>query len=215
MTVQALEAEDADMDRIFEIASLAFDHNEPLWDVFWPQHWEAEGRKKGAERMRETRNTDAHTKYIKAVDTETGVIMGMSKWSIYANNTLPDMGEIKYIKNFWKDDEELAFATAMTGLFVEERNAAIKASGGNLVSLDILAIDPKYQRRGVGGKLVEWGTDKADELGVEAVVESSVFGKGLYEKHGYLFKNDCVVSVPGPREHIKGEFAWLVRPKTQ
>lgn len=215
MVIQALEADDADMDRIFEVASLAFARNEPLWDVFWPQHWESEGRRAGAERMRETRNTDPNTKYIKAVDTETGVIMGMSKWNIYANNTLPDMEKIQYIKNFWKDDEELAFATSLTELFTKERNEAIRASGGNLVSLDIAAVDPGYGRRGVGSVMVKWGTDKADELGVDAVVESSPQGKGLYAKHGYVFQKDCHYSVPGPYEHIKGSAAWMVRPKKQ
>ena len=164
--------------------------------------------------MRVTKNTDKHTKYIKAVDSETGTIMGMSKWNIYANNTLPDMNAIKTIENYWNDDEEMAFATAMTGIFLAERNAAIRASAGNLVSLDILTIDPKYQRRGVGNELVKWGTNQADELGVDAVVESSVYGKGLYEKHGYVFIKD--VQMRGPdrwRGRDAGAFAWLVRPK--
>ncbi|KAK5110049.1 hypothetical protein LTR62_006293 [Meristemomyces frigidus] len=213
MPIQVLEAQDADMDRIFAIACDAFGSNEPLWDVFWPAHWTPAGRQKGGERMRETRNSDPHTTYMKAVDSSTGTIMGMAKWNVYANNTLPDMGAVEYRQNFWADDEELAYATSMTELFVKERNAAIKQSGGNLVSLDILTIDPAFQRRGVGAALVQWGTEKADELGVEAVVESSVPGKGLYEKNGFVFQRDCVVSVPGKWGHVEGRFAWLVRPK--
>jgi len=33
MGVKVLEAEDADMERIFEITSIAFAKNEPLWDL--------------------------------------------------------------------------------------------------------------------------------------------------------------------------------------
>jgi len=65
----------------------------------------------------------------------------MSKWNVYANNTLPDLeGYLKNTVNYWNDDEEMAFSTAMTGLFLEDRNEAIRKSGGNLVSLDILVI---------------------------------------------------------------------------
>lgn len=104
----------------------------------------------------------------------------MSKWNIYAHNTFPDTERInKEVGDYYESDEERQFASAMTAIFLGLRNDAIEKSGGNLVSLDILAVDPKYQRLGVGGKLVEWGTTRADDLGVEAVVESSVFGKGL------------------------------------
>lgn len=164
--------------------------------------------------MRQTKNTDPHTRYMKAVDEDSGVVMGMAKWNIY-DNSLPDLDTIKPIGDYWENDEEKMYATSMTQLFLEERNAAIKQSNGNLVSLDILSIDPAYQRRGVGDALVKWGTAKADSLGVEAIVESSVFGKGLYEKNGYVFVKDVVLRAPGEKwkDRPEGRFAWLIRPK--
>lgn len=84
----------------------------------------------------------------------------------------------------------------------------------NLSSLpDMLAIDPAHQRKKVGDTLVKWGLKQADELGLDAVVESSVFGKGLYEKNGFVFDEDVRVIVPGFEERPVGEFAWLERPK--
>jgi GNAT superfamily N-acetyltransferase len=212
MSVQVLEAEDPDYERLFEIAAIAFARNEPIFDVLYPKHWTEAGRKQGADRMRQTSKTDVNTKFLKAVNFDNE-IMGMAKWNIY-DNTLPDMGEIKHIVNYWEDDEELAYATSITTVFLQERNEAIRKSGGNLVSLDMLAIDPKYQRRGVGGALVKYGTRKADELGVETVVESSVFGKGLYEKNGFIFQKDVEVGGSGKySDRPKGAFAWLIRPK--
>lgn len=32
---------------------------------------------------------------------------------------------------------------------------------------------------------MEWGTRKADELGLESFVESTEHGRGLYEAHGF------------------------------
>ncbi|TKA80651.1 hypothetical protein B0A55_01876 [Friedmanniomyces simplex] len=213
MPVQVLEAVDADMERIFEICSLAFAREEHFWDVFWPKHWEEAGRKQGAERMRETRRTDPTTKYMKAVDSETGTIMGMAKWNIFDKKN-SDSVTPKAIANYWDQGDDLAYSTAISELFIKERNDAIREHGGNLVSLDICTIDPKYQRKGVGGELVKWGTQRADEMGVAAVVESSVYGKGLYEKHGYVFVKDVVVRSPGKwSDRPEGRFAWLVRPK--
>jgi len=211
--IKVLEAQDADMDRIFEITSTSFARNEPLWDVMYPSHWIDSGRKIGADRMRTIKNTDPQTTFLKAVDESTGEIMGMAKWNVYDNH-LPDPAEKKAMGDFWENDDEKLYASHMIELFIVERNRAIKQSGGNLVSLDILTIDPAFQRRGVGTKLVEWGTQKADELGVEAVVESSVYGKGLYQKHGFCFVREVTLSPPekwAGREEAK--FAWMVRPR--
>ena len=209
-----LEAEDADMYRIFEICSLAFARNEPFFDVTYPNHWTEAGRLQGAERFKRFKNTDPVTTYLKAIDAATGEIMGMAKWNVYDNH-LPDLNKVdEDNKNYWETKEDQAFSEAMVQDFLKTRNGAITRTGGNIVSLDILAIDPQYQRKGVGSALVEWGVEKADTMKVEAVVESSVFGKGLYEKHGFEFVKDVRLEVPerfGDRD-MRG-FAWLIRSK--
>ncbi|MCJ1398876.1 hypothetical protein MMC11_002077 [Xylographa trunciseda] len=49
-----------------------------------------------------------------------------------------------------------------------------------------LYVRPEFQRRGLGGKLVAWGVQKADELGLLSYTEASPKGLGLYLKHGFL-----------------------------
>lgn len=211
MAIEVREAREDDMPRIFEITSLAFQRNEPFWDAWWPQHWTADGRKAGAERFKQTMK-DPFAKYMKAVDSSTGEILGMAKWMIYDNRLPePDAAETGH----WLSEDEEKYATYMAGIFLVERNAAIQRTKGNLVSLDVLAVDPAYQRKGVGHALVQWGVNKGDEMGVECVVESSVFGKGLYEKHGYVFVKDVALQTPPQwADRPVQEFAWLVRPKT-
>ncbi|KAI6957638.1 hypothetical protein KC329_g17916, partial [Hortaea werneckii] len=180
MGIKLVQAKDEDFDRVFGLACDAFGRNEPMWDVFYPKHWTEEGRRKGADKMRRMNAADPHTEFILAVDDTSNEIQGMSKWNVYAANTIPDsVGISRAVGDYYESEEERAYAGAMGKLFIQPRNEAILASGGNLVSLDILTIDPKYQRKGIGNALVQWGTRKADELGVEAVVESSVFGKAL------------------------------------
>ncbi|KAK4507524.1 hypothetical protein PRZ48_001259 [Zasmidium cellare] len=214
MPVNVLPAEDADMPRIFEIAALAFARNEPIWDAQFPKHWTPEGRKVGGERMTLTKNSDPYTTYLKAVDVDSGKILGMAKWNIY-QNTRPDPSKVKGWGDEWYETEaEQNYIKAMVPVFLAKRNAAIERTNGNLVSLDILSIDPAHQRKKVGDALVKWGLKRADELGLPAVVESSVFGKGLYEKNGFIFGEDVRVVVPGFEDWPVGEFAWLERPKT-
>lgn len=49
----------------------------------------------------------------------------------------------------------------------------------------ILAVEPKFQRMGIGKKLLEWGLDMADREGLETFIEASPAGKPLYEKMGW------------------------------
>ncbi|KAK6393200.1 hypothetical protein LTR81_026495 [Elasticomyces elasticus] len=169
MPVEVLEADDGDMERLFEICSLAFNTNEPLWEIFWPKYLLDSGRKQGAERMRETRRTDPSTKYMKAVD-EAGTIMGMAKWNIHDSKAAKT--DVPKVANYWDQGEDLEYSTVISEIFSVKRNEAIRRTGGNVVILDICVVDPAYQRKGVGHALVNWGTAKADELGIEATVES-------------------------------------------
>lgn len=213
MPVKAIPAEDADFERIFEITSLAFDRNEPVWDAMWPSHWLPQGRQQGAERMRKTKNTTPETTFIKAIDTETGKILGMAKWNIFQNYS-PSRSEVPDI---YENNQDRDYAQGVVDAFLATRNQAIKERDGNVIALDILTVDPAYQRQKVGSCLVEWGTRKADEMGFDAIVESSVFGRGLYEKHGFEYQNDVQVTVPGYENDASrptGSFAWMVRPKT-
>lgn len=214
MGIQVLEAEDSDMYRIFEIASLAFGTHEPFFNVSWPNHLTESGRIQAAERCTKIKNTDPNTTYLKGVDGSTGKIVGMAKWNVYSNTIPEPEKEDGEKKTYWDDPEEQAYQEHLAQEMFKERNAAIMRTNGNVVSLDILAVDPACQRQGVGHALVEWGARKADEMGVEAVVESSVFGKGLYLKHGFVFIKDVVLPVPEKwADREKQKYAWLVRPK--
>ena len=213
MGIQVLEAEDGDMSRIFEIASNAFARNEPFWDATWPKHWTESGRAVGMQRFIKVKHSDPNTKYMKAVDGSSGEILGMAKWNIY-NNFVPDFSKADEDQtDYWDNEDDREYTAHMGREFMKQRQAAIRRTNGNVISLDILAIDPPYQRQGVGSALVGWGIDRADELGLEAVVESSHFGKGLYEKNGYVFVKDVELQVPDRwADRPKQTFAWLVRP---
>ena len=74
------------------------------------------------------------------------------------------------------------------------------------VLLDILTTHPDHHRRGAGTMLVKWGTDKADELGLESYLEGSSQGRPLYERHGFQpvreIKCDLSEFGGGPDVHV-------------
>lgn len=204
-------ATETDMPRLFEITSLAFKHNEPFWDAMYPRHETPLGRQMGGERFVNAQRADPNTIYLKAVHASTGEIAGFAKWNVF-HNRFP--APAKAEGDYWDSPEEKAYCQHLMTEFNRDRVAYLKSTNGNAVNLDICVIDPKYQRMGVGGLLVEWGVAKADELGFDAIVESSVYGKGLYEKHGFVWQKNVTLPLP---EQWKGRpessYAWLVRPK--
>lgn len=72
----------------------------------------------------------------------------------------------------------------------------------NLV-LNILYVHPEHRRRGVDSRLIKWGFDKADEMGVETFVEATAEGKPTYAANGFryekLFWLDATKNDPSPR----------------
>ncbi|KAF2822288.1 hypothetical protein CC86DRAFT_331210 [Ophiobolus disseminans] len=52
--------------------------------------------------------------------------------------------------------------------------------------LDMCAVDPAFQRRGIAGKLTQWGLDEAKQRGdLECTTEGSAMGRGVYRKLGF------------------------------
>jgi len=61
---------------------------------------------------------------------------------------------------------------------------------------------PKHRRRGVGKLLMEWGIQKADELGLPSYIEATDIGLKLYEAHGFKVEGeiDLDATVENPSE---------------
>ncbi|KAJ7023421.1 hypothetical protein C8F04DRAFT_1134769, partial [Mycena alexandri] len=111
----------------------------------------------------------------RAVDSgvEDSEVAGVAVWMLF-NEKKPQL-EDGFVpappRQRTKEDEE-----ALVGVDVEFRG---QESGD--YDRDAL-VDPKYQQRGIGQALLQWGLDQVDAEGLEAYLESSDAGRQLYER---------------------------------
>lgn len=53
------------------------------------------------------------------------------------------------------------------------------------IFMRLLVVLPPYQGKGIGTRLLRWGLEQADQLGVNVWIDASPAGLGLYKKLGW------------------------------
>ena len=121
---------------------------------------------------------DPHVRFMKAMDP-TGQIVACAKWLLYPNgNTEEELDEMFKMPT--------TFPETWNPIFQYLNDNRREAMGRRpYYFLSILATHPDHHRKGSGGRLVKWGTDLADEQGVECYLEASIEGRPLYERLGF------------------------------
>lgn len=152
----------------------------------------------------ETQKTPAKKFFgFKAVDDTTGEIVGEARWMIYyedevltksieeevedrINPPMPQM-QVQPTAEFGRilatTKRETLAIPSDSGETATDSNAPIKLR--KRVYLHVLAVHPNHQRKGIGRKLIQWGLDEADRLGLIAYLEASADGVRLYEQTGF------------------------------
>ena len=71
--------------------------------------------------------------------------------------------------------------------------------------LNIIFTHPDYRRKGAGDLILQWGTKKADEMGLEMWLDATVHGRPLYLKHGFIVvtENNVHPKTETPNEEWK------------
>lgn len=80
--------------------------------------------------------------------------------------------------------------------------------------LDLLAVHPDYQGRGIGRKLVLWGLNRAEEEGICASVISAKGKDAFYKICGYEIQDGRAGMGEGnPLADVEGGNMWWKMPK--
>ncbi|KAI1767158.1 hypothetical protein GGR53DRAFT_463675 [Hypoxylon sp. FL1150] len=110
---------------------------------------------------------DPHSTWLYVTDEETGQVVGGAQWFIYKTN--PYAVEQPMRTAYWLPD------------------GPMKHIGDQLIR-DLRKDRPSRMSKPhlcAASLMLKWGTDKADELGLEAFVESTDIARRAYEKQGF------------------------------
>lgn len=196
----------ADFLPFFEVAARCFgtQNQDELWKAISPGWDTPAGREANAARLAQrfrtttiNRDEDPNTVFLKATAAPGDRIVGISIWAqlSFAEGWGDEPSlELKDVNDMYLDDAtRRQFASQVYGSSMRTRVGVVQAKkedGGSappaVFVLDLCAVDPEFQRRGIASRLVRWGLDEARRRGgLEAATEASVMGRGCYGKLGF------------------------------
>jgi aminocarboxymuconate-semialdehyde decarboxylase len=171
----------------------------PGWDTEAGQKLNAQTLIKRWRSTTTNKDGNPNTIFLKATlphpskDGERKVV-GMAIWaqqSYVEGYGDPFVGDMKEALNILEGDDK-RFADQMFRSLWKRRIAYIKHVSESdrkppaIFVLDCCAVDPAFQRRGVAGKLVQWGLEEAQKRGnLECTTEGSAMGRAVYRKLGF------------------------------
>ena len=79
--------------------------------------------------------------------------------------------------------------------------------------------NPEFQRRGAGARLLSWGVEEADRLGVVMALESTPAGLALYKRFGFQEKEIVAADMrqfgwDQPYDPEAAKRVWMIREPT-
>ncbi|KAK7738453.1 hypothetical protein SLS53_005972 [Cytospora paraplurivora] len=163
-----------------------------FFHVFFPTHGAGDESREAAINEAATRLQLWHTHdpssyWQKVVDTDTGNIAGGALWNIHRENPFaePKPSEVTWFPN---DGSRRYVEKAL-----QNHNAprAEVAQSPHLY-LFIIFTHPDYRRKGVGQQFMDWGLKKADELQYDFYLDSTPYGRPLYEANGFIYLKENV-----------------------
>ncbi|KAG8160010.1 hypothetical protein KVR01_010647 [Diaporthe batatas] len=194
----------------FECAAKCFGDqiNDAVWTAMNPGWNTAEGKAAGAARVVDrwkstTTNKDGkpNTVFLKATlpdpqQADRRILVGFAIWAQlsmvdgYGDKPSTDLSMSLDLEALYPGnaEEQRFLSQAFASLLKKRVETVISKEGANPPAtfvLDLCAVDPAFQRRGIALKLVQWGLEEAKIRGLEATTEASAMGRHVYSKLGF------------------------------
>ncbi|MCJ1392773.1 hypothetical protein MMC18_005644 [Xylographa bjoerkii] len=157
---------------------------------------------------------DPSNHYLQVTETATKKAVAYVWWEHAKGRTEAQWAET-YANRFRPKEMNKALMDATSGVRFLKRAKLLGEQ--DVFILKELYVRPEYQRRGLGGKLVASGAQKADDLGLLSYTEASPKGMGLYLKHGFLEVDRVTVDLEpwgGKKGDVNSYGLLLRQPRT-
>lgn len=181
-----------------------------IFHIFFPIHGAGKDAREtaiaeAAARLKRWHTQDPTSYWQKAFDVKTGKIVGGANWRIYKENpyAVPDSFEVtwfpddssrvyveKALENYSKPRARVAQKPHLCELTCPVVTLFSKLI--NRTDLFLVYIHPAYRRKGLGQQVMDWGIRKADELGYDIFLESTPYGRSLYEANCFKYIEEYV-----------------------
>ncbi|KAI1875933.1 uncharacterized protein JN550_001429 [Neoarthrinium moseri] len=178
---------------------------QPFFQAFFPTHGHGDQAREdaiaeGAARLRSWHTEDPTSYWQKVVDTSTGQIAGAALWNICKEDPFAEEHQMEV--TWFPNDKSRHFVEQFLQIYEEPR---ARVGRRPQVYLFILFTHPNYRRQGAAQQCLNWGMNKADEMGVEMFLDSTPVGKPLYEANKFhvIEKTVIIPQVDNPDEKWK------------
>ncbi|EEU33988.1 uncharacterized protein NECHADRAFT_55801 [Fusarium vanettenii 77-13-4] len=206
MPFKLLEVDTAtDFEEVIECQWAAYENPfQSFFRLFCPVHGDgptarAESIKECIARQLDWHNSDPTSYWGKVID-DNGKIVGACLWKICPKN--PFEKHDGYSEAYWYPEGE---TREYVSKCLEQFDAPRRKMGARpQLYLNIIYTHPDFRRQGVADLIMDWGKQKADEMGVEMWLDATKYGVPVYKKHGFTIVN---VNRLQPTKTAPGE-AW-------
>ncbi|KAL4811992.1 acyl-CoA N-acyltransferase [Aspergillus spinulosporus] len=205
----------------FTVADLAFASLNTLLYNTYPLSPESTERLAAA-RLRDI-ETMPKANMFKAVDTETGKIIGVARWVVAKEEEIVDQSIEDTVSNdvMHRTVPETNEASTRGFYTMAARGKweilGIKDERGQVVrlkrrvELETLFTHPEYQGNGVGSALLQWGLDEANRLGLMIYLEATEEGRPLYERFGFESVKVVEFDASAFGSVVKQQYTFMLR----
>ncbi|KAI1134394.1 hypothetical protein F5Y05DRAFT_398628 [Hypoxylon sp. FL0543] len=125
---------------------------------------------------------DPSSHWLYVTDEETGDVVGGIQWNIYGTD--PYAKEQPPLTAYWFPEGPMRQVGDQISAWPDYGSPSLYEQATPLV-ISYCFVHTAHRKRGAAGLMLKWGADKADELDLEAFVESTDIGRKAYEKHSF------------------------------
>ncbi|EAW20217.1 GNAT family N-acetyltransferase [Aspergillus fischeri NRRL 181] len=131
-----------------------------------------------------------HKTVLKIIDSEDGSIVAFAVWQLPVQSSPEDV-HLKHPHSHSHAGDEHHYPASSDRELCEVFFGGMEEMKGRIMGarphyyLEMLGTRPEYAGQGLASRLLRWGLERADEVGLETYLSASPVGRPLYEKFGF------------------------------